>query len=404
MIVGMNKILIVLILTLATINIYSENYIDKVKIHLINFGPGDELYFRWGHFGVVVDYPDRRDVLYDYGNFNFKQDNFFGNFIKSVLNYSVEKISADRVINIYRQHNRSVALHELNLTNNQKRTFIDKLENDVLPGNNLYLYDHYYNNCVSEVIDYLDELTEGAYYRGATKKIGRSLRDLSRDYVNSNYLYNILVSLLLGSKVDYNITIKESLFVPNNATEWAKQVKVVINGEEVPFIKNSIEIYKSEGRDEVINNAKPRIGLSIIIGLILGLITYLISKTKFKYVGEIILGTLLGFSGSVLFFMSFFTGHYYIHNNWNLIFLNPLSFLLLIGGILQIRGRRKQTGELIVQRYIDGTLLLTVALIVLRVSGLVQQENSEIIALTLPILLGTSSFKYLLPKFKQVKQ
>lgn len=402
MIVAMKKILICLILALSINSIYSQNNIDDIKIHLVTFGPGDELYFRWGHFGVIVDYPDRKDQLYDYGNFNFKQDKFFSNFIKSVLNYSKEKISADLVIDLYRRFNRSITLQELDLTNKQKITFIEKLENDVKPGNNLYLYDHYYNNCVSEVIDYLDELTEGDYYRGASKRIGRSFRDLSRDYVNSHYLYNILISFLLGSKVDYNITIKESLFLPEYAANWADQVILRDESGERPLVKNKIEIYKSKGRDEVIPNAKPRVFLSLLIGIALALVTFLLSRTIKKYVFEIILGGILGIAGSILFFMSFFTGHYYIHNNWNLIFINPLSFLIMVGGIIQIRDRHRAIGHGIVQKYIDVTLLITVVMIVLKTGGLIVQGNSEIIALALPILIANSSFKTLLPNITQV--
>lgn len=402
MIVAMKKILILLTLALSFNSIYSQNSIEDTKIHLITFGPGDELYFRWGHFGVVVDYPEKKDILYDYGNFNFKQDKFFSNFIKSVLNYSKESISADLVIDLYRRHNRSITLQELDLTTEQKITFIEKLENDVKPGNNLYLYDHYYNNCVSEVINYLNELTAGDFYTGSSKRIGRSFRDLSRDYVNSNYLYNILISLLLGSKVDYNITVKESLFLPDYAANWADQVTLTDDGGERPLVKSKVEIYKSKGRDEVIPNSKPRVWFSLLIGIVLAIISFLISRTNKKYIFEIIFGAVFGITGSILFFMSFFTGHYYIHNNWNLIFLNPLSFLLMIGGIIQIRDIHRQKGHQIVQKYIDVTLLLTIVMIVLKVGGLIVQGNSEIIALALPIIFVNSSFKTLLPDFIRV--
>lgn len=394
----MKKLLLLLFTCVILLKSYTEETYEDIKIHIVTFGPGDELFYRWGHFGIVVDYPEKRDILYDYGNFSFKTDNFYGNFIKGVLNYSKEWAYADRYYHVYKKFNRTILLQELNLTAKQKKEYIEKLKSEMKPENKYYQYDHYYNNCVSEMVKYLDELTDGQFLANSSNKIGRSFRDLSRDYVSSNYLINIFITLLLGSKVDRNITEKESLFLPDYTSNWANDVYITdYEGNRQPLIKSSTYLNKSVNRDPVIPNAKPRIIESLLIGVLLALSVFVISfNYKLKSILDLIIGIILTFSGTVLFFMAFFTEHYYIHNNWNLLFLSPLSIIIVISAILKLTKNFKSTGINIYNKFIDITLLLTIAIMVLKAVGLITQENGEIIAICLPILIVNSSYKELL--------
>ena len=104
-----------------------------------------------------------------------------------------------------------------------------------------------------------------------------------------------------------------------------------------------------------------------------------------------------GIIGSILLFMAFFTGHYYIHNNWNLIMLNPLMFNLFIGGILQLTERGRINGKRIVDLYFNITFIAIMILIIIKITGIVDQENGEIIALVAPtIAMNTTIIKKLI--------
>ncbi|MBN2617928.1 MAG: DUF4105 domain-containing protein [Spirochaetales bacterium] len=366
---------------------------DSTKIYLATIGPGDDIFLRWGHFAIVVDYPDKPDVLFDYGNFSFQQDQFIPNFIKGIMTYFKYKKSADFELAGYMNANRTITLQELNLTQEQVQEYIDKLLDEVKPENRFYQYDHYYNNCVSQMSDFLDELSNGEFYKGTSKLTGRSFRDLSRDYVSSNYMINLLIMFVLGSKVDYNINEKEAMFLPDYTMNRADHVFIQSNGDFIPLVKEKTVVYQSVNRDPVIVNSKPKTLLNLFIGIILAVLSLLILKIRIlKGFQDIIAGLIMGFSGSILFFMSFFTGHYYIHNNWNLILVNPLTFTLFVGGLIQLRKKHYGLGIKISRIYVDSTLLFTIIMLMLKSINLIKQDNLEIIMLFLPILIVNSSF------------
>ncbi|MGL1890263.1 MAG: DUF4105 domain-containing protein [Spirochaetaceae bacterium] len=383
--------LLIFIILISTLTFSKEKKVnpDNAIIYLATIGPGDELFLRWGHFAIIVDYENRKDILFDYGNFSFAKDDFLTQFIRGIMIYSKNRKDADNEIGWYVHDNRSVTLQELNLTPEQVDISIRKLYIDVREENKYYQYDHYYNNCVSQMSDFLDYLTDGAFYKDTEVLTDRSFRDLSRDYVNSNYLNNIFITFLLGSKVEHNITEKEGMFLPDYTKNRANNVLIPDgNGGLKPLIKEEILIYKSEDRDPVIVNSKPRIIESIIIGLLLTGITFVLSRYKLVYsISNTVVGLFGGITGSILFFMAFFTGHYYIHNNWNLILVNPLTFMLFIGGILRLTKKLKSTGDKIIKLYINGSLFLIIGMLIFKALGLIKQDNGEIIALIAPIFL-----------------
>lgn len=387
--------LILVIICLISFKTYSES---GTKIYLTTIGPGDELYLRWGHFAIIVDYEDKKDILFDYGNFSFQDDAFVQEFIQGIMTYMKARKSADYEIRKYKEFNRSITMQELNLTDEEIEKYIIKLKTDIRLENMYYDYDHYYDNCVSQMIEYLDSVTDGAFFRGTSRLSGRSFRGLSRDYVSSSYLYNLLIMFVLGSKVDYTVTEREAMFLPDYAMQRAEEVYISDgNGGEKPLVKNTIEVYKSIDRDPVIIDAKPKYFINTIVGLLLALVVYLIRRSKRGHrVLNITSGLILGLTGSILFFMAFFTGHYYIHNNWNLILISPLSFMLFIAGVLKIHRKSRNHGDRVEQLYIDGTLLLTVGMIVLKSVGLISQMNGEIILLALPLLISQSSLFFLI--------
>lgn len=393
-------IFIFISISLFPAELIKEN--SDIKIHLVTLGPGDEIFLRWGHFGIIVDYPDdspRNDIFFDYGTFSFKQEAFVKNFINGVMTYSKEGNYSQFILDYYTDTNRTIILQELNLTSEQKTQYIEKLLSEMRPENKYYQYDQYKNNCVTEMVTYLDFLLEGQFFKGSNNRTGRSFRDLSRDYVSSNYFYNLLIMFVLGSKVEYNITDNESLFLPDYAMKWADKTLIEDEaGNIIPLVKNKVVLNTSVGRDPVILNSKPNILLNLVIGILIAVISVVIGgNNKLKDFIYILTGTLLGFAGVLLFFMSFFTGHYYIHNNWNLIMINPLSFIIAIGSILRLIDKLKEKGTRMIQIYIDLTLIFTIAMLILKAAGLIYQQNGEIIALIVPALIVNSSLKLLIP-------
>lgn len=371
----------------------SERDYNEVKVKLVTIGPGDDIFLRWGHFGIIVDYIEKPDLFFDYGRIPDKQAGFKKKFIKGVMTYYKDVALADPIIDYYVHTNRTIIIQELNLTPEQTEFIIKKLKSDINPENRYYQYDQYKNNCVSEINMILDEVTGGEFYKNTSDVIGRSFRELSRDYVSSNYINYYIIMFVLGSKVDCEITVKESLFLPDSSMRRVSEISIDNgSGRKVSLAKQTLIMNESIGRDPIIINSKQHFVISFVIGVLIALLSIVIKCwVTANSVFQIIIGTFLGIIGSILMYMSFFTSHYYIHNNWNLILVNPFAFFVTVTGVLKLINRGQNISLKFFKWYIDITFFLTVVMIILKATGFIYQQNGEIILLFLPVLFISSS-------------
>src|SRR5215204_6412228 len=91
---------------------------DKLRVYLVTIGPGKEVWERFGHNMIWIHDPQERpgdkNAAYNWGLFNF--DNFIYNFLSKNMRYWMDAFRAEPVIQDYVDADRSVWVHELNLT------------------------------------------------------------------------------------------------------------------------------------------------------------------------------------------------------------------------------------------------------------------------------------------------
>jgi hypothetical protein len=69
----------------VNLSVYSE-------ISIITAGPGTELYEAFGHSAIRIKDPVLKlDLIYNYGMFDFDAPNFYSNFTKGKLLYSLSR-------------------------------------------------------------------------------------------------------------------------------------------------------------------------------------------------------------------------------------------------------------------------------------------------------------------------
>ncbi len=79
-------------------------------------GPGAAVWERFGHNAIWIDDPTAEpDTAYNYGLFDFRQENFLLRFIRGQMWYWMAGFPAKAYIRTYLRDNRSVWLQELNL-------------------------------------------------------------------------------------------------------------------------------------------------------------------------------------------------------------------------------------------------------------------------------------------------
>ena len=94
----------------------------NLDVALITFGPGEEIWERFGHNAIEIR--DRATAvharLYNYGIFDFAQENFFLNFARGLMTYRIAVGDPAEELPIYVAEGRWIVEQELNLTPPQR--------------------------------------------------------------------------------------------------------------------------------------------------------------------------------------------------------------------------------------------------------------------------------------------
>jgi len=318
---------------------------NDLAIKIAVMGPGDELYFWWGHIALIIDnVRTGQSRLYDYGLFYFDQDNFYLNFAFGRLWYSCGASPSESNIAFYIDTNRDVVLYTLDISPEKREEVWQYAERSILPENRDYLYHHFKHNCAHPILDVIDLATDGQFKKHFAGEPGRfTLRQHVRRHTWYSPVIDWILNFWMGQDIDIPITVWDELFLPseigNRISDFTYKDS---HGVSRPLVSDVEVVYRAHGRPVVLDFPRRQwpweLVFSLFLVLVLGCLFYLQKKSAAR--GQVALGIthslfglVFGGAGSVLFFMSFFTSHDYTYHNANLLFANPLLLAAVPLGI-----------------------------------------------------------------------
>jgi hypothetical protein len=308
-------------------------------------GPGDELYFWWGHIALVIDDARTgRSRFYDYGIFSFENEHFFANFALGRLLYSCGASPADSSIRGYIRTNRDVTLYTLDLPPEKKAEVRDFAERNILPENRDYYYHHFRDNCSTRIRDIIDLATDGQFRARFGEAPGRfTLRGHVRRHTWFNPFADWILNFWMGQDIDIPITVWQEMFLP---AEVGRRIEdfwyTGPDGVRRKLVTGVEAVYRAEGRPAVLDVPRrqwPReLAFSLAVSALFGCFFFL--RAKNISAGRILTGLchslaglVFGAAGLILYFMSFFTNHDYTYHNANTLFGTPLLLVAVPLGI-----------------------------------------------------------------------
>jgi hypothetical protein len=368
----------------------------ELTISLLTMGVGERVWERFGHNAILVEDRSRGTAkAYNYGLFDFRQENFILRFVQGRMLYWMQGFDLEPTLQVYVGSNRSVWRQELNLTPAERVATRDVLEWNERPENRFYRYDYYRDNCSTRVRDALDRVL-GGRIRAATDTVatGRSYRfDTSRLIASDLPLYTGLL-LALGQPADHQLSAWEEMFLPLALREWLRRVTVLDDsGRLVPLVKSERTLFAAT---EPAPRAAPpaRVPAYLGLGLVLGL---LLSGLGWRGVAPgsarrwfawlaggwaLVMGT----AGGLLAFLWAFTDHAVAFRNENLfqanLLLLPLVVLVPAAARATAWARRPALALAVL------VAAASVAGLALKVLAAFCQHNGEILALAVPANLG----------------
>jgi hypothetical protein len=359
------------------------------EISLLTIGPGEIFFERFGHNAIVVRDPANGSaVAYNYGIFDFDQQDFLLNFARGRMRYRMAADDLADDLDMYRYERREIVEQRLALTPEQARTLVDFLEWNVRPENAQYRYDYFEANCSTRVRDALDHALGGALHaqtegrsRGYTYRL-----DALRLMAPEPWLM-LLIDLGLGPYADQRIDNWQESFVPATLSD----VVADANNGSGPFAAPAVTLAHGEIEPSPIlppDLRWPFLGLGIALGASLYLLggsaraARRVPLATFALLFELFCGV----GGLLLLFLWFGTEHRAAWSNENLLLLNPFCLALLPAwfGIARGRLRERPRARAIAWLVVVGAALALFS----KILPTFAQANLHWIVLFLPIHLA----------------
>ncbi|WP_339841806.1 DUF4105 domain-containing protein [uncultured Maribacter sp.] len=286
------------------------------KISLLTVGTGEDLAAKFGHSAIRLQDPTLGiDEVYGYGTYDFEDPNFYLNFTRGKLAYTISRIPFKYFDYSYQQEKRWIREQQLDLNLQQRTQIVAFLEHNLLPENKRYKYDFLFDNCATR-IPMVFEKTLGNGFEFDYNYLENQLtfRELIRLKLNPNTWSNFGIDLALGSVIDRKATPYEHLFLPIYVYRQMKHT--TLNGKPI-VKKETLLLDIPEQEDHSIIFLTPAFWLVLLLCLV-AYITYTDYKNfrRNKWL-DFSLFLLTGLSGILILFLWFGTDHLATKANFN---------------------------------------------------------------------------------------
>jgi len=335
--------LLIFISLVSTAVLFSQG--EDLTLKIAVMGPGDELYFWWGHIALIIENTATGSSrFYDYGLFSFDNENFFVNFAFGRLIYSCGVSPTYRNLRSYIDTNRDIIIYTLDVPPEQKAEVLKFAEINVLPENRDYYYHHFDDNCSTRIRDIVDIMTGGQFGDKYKNMPGRyTLRQHVRRHTWFSPPADWALSFWMGQVIDTPITVWDEMFLPSEVGKRIDEFWYYDQEGVKRKLVTSVEtVYKAVNRPIVLD--VPRIQwprqliFSIALSFVFGFFCFL--RTKKIRAGRILsgitmslAGLVFGFTSLLLYFLNLFTNHDYTYQNYNMLFGTPLLLAAVPLGI-----------------------------------------------------------------------
>lgn len=351
---------------------------------LITIGPGEEVWEKYGHNMLRIRVPDRGgdaskelDISYNWGLFDFNQPNFIGNFVLGRMTYTMDGDLTAAWLEDYRVHNRHITRQQLNLRPEQVIILLRLCEENRKPPNKDYTYDYFRDNCATRVRDMINQGTGGELKRLAEAQQaahpGMSYRQHALRLMQDDWLLATGIDLALGPATDVPLSTWDACFVP---MEMLPVVAQMSTEQPAPW---------KSTRPKEPDNVPRRWPLLTTIGVACAFALAALAKSKWRKfaIASLSLWWVLStIAAGFMLFVWCFTDHWCAYRNQNLLHFSPIALPALIALAAM---RRRPTW---LKWPAVAIVAIAIVAAVLKLVGLLSQDNAAFIGLSLPLNLA----------------
>ena len=322
---------IALFLTLFTIRASA-----KTEISLLTCQPHAQIYSLYGHTAIrVVDTERGMDVAINWGVFDASQPNFVANFVLGFTDYTMAVIPTEYFLREYEYYGSAVYQQRLNLTDAEKASIMQALEENYRPENRVYRYNYIYDNCTTRARDVILANIDGkvSYQETSQQKGEKTFRDLLHWKTDGYNWCKAGNDLVIGLKADRTASHAEREFLPEVlSADFDSATITRADGKQVALVDSAFWLLPSgEPHFEVMPDfALTPTTFALVIFVFVSVWSFFEWKKKKRLIkgGDVTLFYIFGIAGLLPMAM-IFSEHPFVRLNLELLILNPLWFYLM---------------------------------------------------------------------------
>ncbi|WP_298138926.1 DUF4105 domain-containing protein [Flavobacterium sp.] len=286
---------------------------EKATVSVFTCGRGNELYSTFGHTAIrIKDSENFFDVVYNYGAFDFRTENFYLKFVKGDLQYFINATSYEDFVFEYQMDQREVVEQTLNLSLEKKQQLFELLTNSLSSEESHYTYKFIDRNCTTKVLDKINESIGKPFLQKVDDKT-ITYRELFYPYFDNYFWYKLGINIIFGAKTDAKA---EKLFLP---VELMNSLDKAIVGGKPLVTKKEILVKGSNKLESEFSF------LNSIYFIALLLFIIVILRKRFVYFSYLFV---LGLLGVFFCFVGLYSFHEELLWNYNALLFNPLFVIL----------------------------------------------------------------------------
>ncbi|WP_238601273.1 DUF4105 domain-containing protein [Xanthomonas arboricola] len=359
----------------------AQPVVPAPRVGVVTMQPGEVFFERFGHDAiVVVDPVTGQATSYNFGFFDPGEPDFVPRFARGEMMYYLVALPLDEDLQQYRAVGRGVSIQWLDLPPDQARALADGLAVRSRPENARYHYDYFVANCATMVRDTLDRAMGSALKSQlAGRSRGNTYRSEAVRLASPAPWMWLGFDLGLGPYADRPLSRWEEAFVPMRLADSLTQVH---NSAGRPLVQSTQVLLPHRIAPEPAEQQRhwwPWLltGLLVAAGVLaLGRRQRVLAAFALPY------WLLCAIGGGLLVYLWGFTVHQSAWANRNLLLVNPLCVLLVVGGIALLRGRRPGRWFDVLRWVVAGSALLALLIHWLSFQA---QGNLQWVLLLLPI-------------------
>lgn len=285
---------------------------ENAQVSVFTCDRGEELYSTFGHTALrIKDEINNLDVVYNYGYFDFRTENFYFKFVKGDLQYFMNVTSYDDFVFEYKMDRRQVIEQTLNLPLVKKQELFNSLNKSLQSDERYYTYKFIDRNCTTMIMDKINDL----YGKKVIQKVDDtsiSYRKLLYPYFQNYFWYKLGINIVFGAKTDYKA---EKLFLPIELLHSLDKAK--FDGK--PLVSNKQIVVQG-------SIIQPEFSFFSSIYLIcVILLIFLVINKRGLFNGYLFV---CGIFGVLLCLIGLYSEHQELLWNYNALLFNPLFLLI----------------------------------------------------------------------------